>query len=149
MVLTVSGVLVKGSDRARWGGLLNDRKSCAKLTKTYPVLCRRRRELRGTCTLSRRSDEGTKATQLAEEKLGSECFDMGTWRWVLLKNIGWTKIDCQRSEHNRRWQRPCDVLAEATYRAICLVVIEAEELENAEANSKYRDKAEERGQGTL
>ncbi|RRT51522.1 hypothetical protein B296_00051073 [Ensete ventricosum] len=77
MVLTVSRVLVKGSDRARWGGLLNDRKSCAKLTKTYPVLCRRRRELRGTCTLSRRSDEGTKATQLAEEKLGSEGFDTG------------------------------------------------------------------------
>ncbi|RWW19007.1 hypothetical protein GW17_00016971 [Ensete ventricosum] len=110
-------------------------RSLILMEQTYPVLCRRRRELRGTCTLSRRSDEGTKATQLAEEKLGSECFDMGTWRWVLLKNIG--------VPHRRKGRD-----ADARWR-LCLVVIEAEELENAEANSKYRDKAEERGQGTL
>ncbi|RWW43877.1 hypothetical protein BHE74_00050413 [Ensete ventricosum] len=72
-------------------------RSLILMEQTHPVLCRRRRELRGTCTLSRRSDEGTKATQLAEEKLGSECFDMGTWRWVLLKNMCDPRVGGRRS----------------------------------------------------
>ncbi|RWW51529.1 hypothetical protein BHE74_00042121 [Ensete ventricosum] len=31
---------------------------------------------------------------------------------------GWTKVNCQSSEHNRRWRRPYDVLVEATHREI-------------------------------
>ncbi|RWW78646.1 hypothetical protein BHE74_00013127 [Ensete ventricosum] len=79
---------------------------------------------------------------------------------------GWTKVNCQRNENNRRWRRPYDVLAEATHGeivvrmydqellgAILRVIdpllswwesvgrVRAEEVENAEVNSKYQDKA--------
>ncbi|RRT76003.1 hypothetical protein B296_00000718 [Ensete ventricosum] len=50
---------------------------------------------------------------------------------------GWAKVNCQRSEHDRR---ESSILC--SHEGRVLVVKEAKEVENTEANSKYQGKTE-------